>query len=162
MTPNLLARIFTVLALLVLTAGSTIISVAFVGGTFNPETPYDLGVGAGYAIALVWPFILCIAWLLGTIALLLQRHLAAATLLLLIVSGVYVLVQRILYLIAFMGGGAFPKRGLPAMLVIIVFLSLDAGAIYLSWRYVMWGGTDALILWVSQFFVKSGRSNWIG
>ena len=145
MTPDLLARIFTVLALLVLAAGSTIITVAFVGGTFNPETPYDLGIGAGYAIVFAWPFVLCVVWLLGTIALLIQRRLTAAIFVLLLVAGVYVLVQRMLYLIASMGEGKFPKRGLPAMLVVIVFVALNVGAIYLSWRYILRGGTDALV-----------------
>jgi hypothetical protein len=36
-------------------------------GTPNPETPYDLGIGAGYAIALTWPVVLCVVWVLGAI-----------------------------------------------------------------------------------------------
>ena len=61
------------------------------------------------------------------------------------VAGGYVLVQRMLYLIASMSGGGFPKRGLPAVLVILIFLALNVGAILFAWRYIVRGGTDALL-----------------
>src|SRR2546430_1196841 len=145
MEPDLLVRVFTVLALLVLATGSTIITVAFLGGTPNPKTPYDLGIGAGYAIALIWPAVVCVVWVLGAVALLIQRRVVSATFLLLMVVGVYVLVQRMLYLIASMSGGRFPKRGLPAVLVVLIFLALNVGSIYFGWRYILRGGTDALL-----------------
>lgn len=141
--PDLLARIFTVLALLVLVAGSALMVTAFLGGTYNPETPYDLGIGAGYAIALLWPLVLAVVWLLGALALLMHRRLAAALFLFLILAGVCTLVQRLLYGLASMSGGSFPKRGLPAVLVVLLFLAVNVGAIYVAWRYILHGGSDA-------------------
>lgn len=134
---DLLAALCAVLALLVLAAGSAIIGIAFVGGRSHPSYPYDLGIGAGYAIALAWPLTALVSGLLGAAALATTQGMPAALVLLLISVGIAVFVQRSLYRIAAMSDGAFPKRGLPAVLVIVLFLSLNLGAIVLAWRHLL-------------------------
>ena len=43
------------------------------------------------------------------------------------------------------GANQLPARGVPAILVLLLFIVLNAGAIYFAWRYIIRGATTMFL-----------------
>jgi len=134
--------VFTILALLAFVIGSILVALSFLANPPDPNGPNEMAEGATIVVGLVWPIVLFITWLFGAAALLTARRGIAALSFLAILIAVYFILVVALILIALFAersGSRLPLRGLPAVLITVLFLSVDAGAAYFAWRYLLQG-----------------------
>lgn len=130
---------FTVLSLITFVTGSILVALSFLGNPPDPNGPNDMAEGATIVVGLIWPIILFITWLFGAAALLIERRGITALVFLGLLVGVYFALVVVLILIALLAersGSRLPLRGLPSVLITVLFLSVDVGAAYLAWRYL--------------------------
>jgi hypothetical protein len=130
---HMLSVVLAVLALLVLAAGSTFVAAALIG--IGTEEGY---VGARYdvaffAVLLIWLPVLLVVWLLETAALLLVRQLHVVGFLL-AACGLTAVVSLVAIYTPHL---ELPVQGASAVLVVLLFLALNAGAIYFTWQYIL-------------------------
>ncbi len=121
------------LALLVLVTGSTEVGSVLLGR----------GVVAGYAgglydaaettALLLWPLVLLIVWIFGYLALLVGRGRSR----LVTLTRSCLVSLPVPFLIVLLNGNNFPMQGLSIALVIVPLITLNVGAIYGSWRFLI-------------------------
>ncbi len=147
MTLGLLGRfVFATLAVLALAGGSILLALTMLANPPNPAAPNESAEGLGLIFIFIWPVVLLMVWIWGMLALLIDGRPQGILLLLgvIVAAGiaVYVAVSLII-LIAYVldRGVKFPLRGLPAGLVIVFFLALNAGAVMYAWHYVLRAGS---------------------
>jgi hypothetical protein len=128
-----LALAFAAGAVIVLAVGSIVVCVAVLAA--QPHI-YDVATqqveAAGYAVRLVLPAALVVFWVFGTIALIAARQqnmLLWLLLACLLGVGCAALVPII--------GQPLPARGFAAVLIILLFVAVNAGALYSMLRYVL-------------------------
>jgi hypothetical protein len=147
MTLGLLGRfVFATLAVLALAGGSILLALTMLANPPNPAAPNESAEGLGLIFIFIWPAVLLIVWICGVLALLIDERPQGILLLLgaVVAAGVAVYVAvSLIILIAYVLDRSvkFPLRGLPAGLVIVLFLALNAGAVTYAWRYVLRAGS---------------------
>lgn len=112
-----LARILTILALAVLVLGTYALCGSWFGAAGDLEPAY-------FALALGWPIVLLVFWVMGTAALFAARQPRAAALFLPLCLVLGVGVAAILFALASSTGVS----------VLEAFLFLDLAAVYAAWR----------------------------
>jgi len=138
--------VFVALGVLVLAGGSILVALTMLANPPNPAAPNESAEGLGLIFIFIWPAVLLVVWICGALAFLIDGRPQGILLLLgaVIAAGiaVYVAVSLII-LIAYVldRGVKFPLRGLPAGLVVVLFLALNAGAATYAWRYVLRAGS---------------------
>ena len=130
------------LCLLLFVGGSSFAAVIMLGPTPGPPgTRSEAGEGLALYLGLVWPIILVAVWAAGSLALLVDRRGDESTTLL----GYVALGGALGWAIAALTTGIgyalnraadFPLRGLPAALAVLLFIALDASALYCLWSVV--------------------------
>jgi len=119
--PNALARVLTILALVVLVLGTYGLCGSWFTAAGDLEPAY-------FALALGWPIVLLVFWVIGTVALLVARQPRAAGLFLALCLVLGVVVAIVLFAMASSTGAS----------VLEAFLVLDLAVIYAAWRLVLW------------------------
>jgi hypothetical protein len=139
-TATFLVRLALVgLALLALAEGSSSVLVTLLVVTPKAH-PEGYTVGANAVLRYLWPLSLFGAGVLDAAALLTARRTSGAILLLLVVVVAYVLVRYALRLIFFVARHTrttVPLRGLSAVLVVLLFVALNAAAVYFAVWYIL-------------------------
>ncbi len=147
MLTKLLADGLAVLALVVLAIGSLFVALALlnVGGGPSAADPYlpghdDYGVGAGLAVALVWPIVLIVVGVLGAFALYLTQGKGSLAPFIVGLVGVYVLVLIGTVVYALLQLLITRDLSLPSVVfalpLILMFLAINGCAVYIARRYV--------------------------
>jgi len=145
MTTNLAARfIFTALAVLVLAAGSILGASIVLGNTPDPTRPSEAAEGLQIFFAIVWPIILLIVWVCGTIALALDGRAGKIAEFLGVVVATGIAVWLVAVLMSVIVATLhlhvdFPLRGLSAVLVVLLCVGLNVGALWYAWQYLLRG-----------------------
>lgn len=147
MTLSLFGRlVFTSAAVLILLGGSILIAVTVLANPPNPAAPNETAEGLALIFLFVWPFVLLLVWICGMVALVIDgRPQGALPLLGIVIAAglaVYVAVFLIILIAYAINRNVnFPLRGLPAILVILLFIALNTGAALFAWRYVLRAGS---------------------
>jgi len=118
--PNVLARLLIVLALTILVLGTYALCGSWFGAAGDVEPAY-------VALALGWPIVLLVFWVVGTAALLVARQPRAAGIFLVLCLVLGVVVAAVLFALASSTGAS----------VVEAFLVLDLAVIYAAWRLVL-------------------------
>lgn len=137
---DVLTRTLAGFGFIILACGSALmVGIALGIGTEPIATP-EQSEGAALALFYVWPLTVALALLFGAIALRAARRQRIMTL---IIGGVLMWgsVEGALYLISAIipGGARLPMTGGAAIAVIAVFLAVDSGAAYWTWRVLRSG-----------------------
>jgi len=117
---NALARVLTILALAVLVLGTYALCGSWFTAAGDLEPPY-------FALALGWPIVLLVFWVIGTAALFAARQPRAVGIFLALCLVLGVVVAAVLFTLAFSTGAS----------VVETFLALDLAVIYAAWRLML-------------------------
>lgn len=129
---RVIAGVSAIVALIVFAGASITVCWAL----FARQIPaYDLATQqfevAGYAVKVALPTAMVVFWILGTIALIAMRQ--ARMLNPFLFTCILVVVVDVIVPLT----GPFPVRGLAAMLIVLLFVSLNLAAVYAAWRYIL-------------------------
>lgn len=140
-SPDGTARFLTVAGLVVLVVGSIYVALGVMGVGSDPALRGDYVEGAGLAYFVVWPIILLVSSLCLAIAMYRMRGLIAAIFVVVGAFAVFKLMQPVLSAISALNGNTPPSGELTlfSVLVALVFLAVDSGALYVAWRYILQG-----------------------
>ena len=145
MQPLLILRAaLTIFGVLVFVGVSTAIAVGLLLDGPDPSLPNETAEGLALFFAFIWPVALGVVWVCGTAVLLLDGRIRDVLSFLGVVIAAGVVVWMAVSITSLVGlmfnrRAPFPLRGVSAILNIIFFLALDAGAVVYAWQGILRG-----------------------
>jgi hypothetical protein len=139
MTSDTLARILTIISLVVFAAGSSYVAFLVLGIGQGPPGPDDYNEVSGYAVLIILPLVLLAAGAFGMVALIRMRGLSVVPPLLVGLVVTYVVVRYALGMIVHVAGNdqALRHPGVASVSAVLLFLAVNIVAMYVARSYIL-------------------------